>query len=181
MIFLVKYTGWWDWLVEFLQCFRLVTWPISFKFPPLICCSPTNNRTGFKIWLFDWSDSGRIMEEIFSWLVTWQAWYLASILLHLCTQKRRRKKGSTFFWGKEGNGLLHCVRSQLSKHLLSFFFFLYPSPSSIYTIQLVYKATLSSTFTIWILGGCLVWANKKIKNKIHKKGVMQLFSADATM
>ena len=163
MIFLVKYTGWWDWLVEFLQCFRLVTWPISFKFPPLICCSPTNNRTGFKIWLFDWSDSGRIMEEIFSWLVTWQSWYLASILLHLCTQKRRRKKGSTFFWGKEGNGLLHCVRSQLSKHLLSFFFFLIPQ--SQFYIQLVYKATLSSTFTIRILGGCLVWANKKNQNQ----------------
>ena len=162
MIFLVKYTGWWDWLVEFLQCFRLVTSPISFKFPPLICCSPTNNRTGFKIWLFDWSDSGRIMEEIFSWLVTWQAWYLASILLHLCTQKRRRKKGSTFFLRQRRQRSI-TLRAESAFQTFAFFLF-FLIPQSQFYIQLVYKATFSSTFTIWILSGCLVWA-KKINKK----------------
>ena len=43
--------------------------------------------------------------------------------------------------------------------------------------QLVDKATLSFTRTIWILSGILIWA-KKI---FHKRDIMQLFSVDATI
>ena len=163
MIFLVKYTGWWDWLVDFLQCFRHVTWPISLKFPPLYCCSPTNNRTGFKIWLFVWSDSGRAMEEILSWLVMWQVWYLASILIHLCTQKRRRKKGFYFFLRQRRQ---RSITLRAESAFQTFAFFLFFLICTQFYIQLVHKATLSSTFTIWILDGSLFWGKKKIIKKM---------------
>ena len=46
-------------------------------------------------------------------------------------------------------------------------------------IQLVYKATLSFTLTIWILSGSLFWAKKYVnfKKKNHKRDIMQLFFA----
>ena len=52
----------------------------SIKFPPWICGLMTNHKIGFRIRISDWSVSRKFKEEIPSWWVTWQAWYLARIL-----------------------------------------------------------------------------------------------------
>ena len=59
---------------------RLVTWPVNLKIPSWTCGWPTNDRTGFRIRISDRLSSRNFMEEILSWQVTWQDWYLTRIL-----------------------------------------------------------------------------------------------------
>ena len=59
---------------------RHVTWLVSLKFPPWICGWPTNHRTRFRIRISDGLGSRNFMEEILSWQVTWEEWYLKRIL-----------------------------------------------------------------------------------------------------
>ena len=67
--------------LESLYGIRFVTWPICIKNPPWICGWLTNFQNRIQNPSFGLLD----MEEPFSWLVTWQAWYLARILTAQCS------------------------------------------------------------------------------------------------
>ena len=66
--------------LESLYGIRFVTWPICIKNPPWICGWLTNFQNRIQNPSFGLLG----MEEPFSSLVTWQAWYLARILTAQC-------------------------------------------------------------------------------------------------